>query len=130
MAIKAYYQLVKPGIVYANAMAAAAGFFLASRGHVVLLRLVAVLVGTSLVVAAGCVFNNYIDREIDKKMKRTKKRALVSGLVSGRKALLYGVVLVLVGFAALVSGTNWQTVGVGLLGLIFYVVVYSFGKRR
>lgn len=129
MAIKTYYQLVKPGIVYSNAMAAAAGFFLASHGHVVVLRLLSLLIGTSLVVAAGCVFNNYIDRDIDKKMKRTKKRALVSGVISGTTALSYGAVLGLVGFGVLILGTNWLTVFVGLIGLFFYVVVYSLGKR-
>lgn len=40
------------------------------------------MIGTSLVVASGCVFNNCIDRDIDLKMERTKNRVLVQGLIS------------------------------------------------
>jgi protoheme IX farnesyltransferase len=129
MAFKDYYELSKPGIVYGNVMAAAAGFLLAARGHIVVLRLVSLVVGMALVIASACVCNNYIDRGLDTRMKRTKKRALVSGLISGRSALLYAFVLVVVGFALLISFTNALAVYVGLLGFFFYVVVYGIGKR-
>jgi protoheme IX farnesyltransferase len=128
---KAYYQLTKPGIIYGNAITAIGGFFLASRGHVDLGLFVAMLVGLCLVIASGCVFNNYIDRDIDHRMARTKKRALVMGDISGRSALIYATILGLLGAGILGMFTNILTLSLALLGFFFYVVVYSmFWKRR
>ena len=127
---KAYYQLTKPGIVYGNAIAAIAGFFLAARGHFNPLLFLAMLIGICLVIASGCVFNNYIDRGLDAKMERTKKRALVAKTISNRNALIYGTVLGLIGLITLLLYTNLLTTFLALLGLFFYVVVYGIGKRR
>jgi len=128
--IKEYYELTKPGIVYGNALTVIAGFLLASRGHINLLLFVATLVGISLVIASACVFNNYIDRDIDKKMSRTKKRALASGLISGNAALVYGTILGVLGFGILALYTNALTVWLGLFATAMYVVVYGIAKRR
>jgi protoheme IX farnesyltransferase len=129
---KTYYRLTKPGIIYGNSLNVAAGYFLAAGHlrHFDLWRLLAVLAGSALVIASGCVCNNFIDRGIDDKMARTKKRALVSGTISGRAALGYGTILGLLGFGVLIAYTNWLTVAVGAVGMLFYVVFYSIGKRK
>ncbi len=128
--IRAYYYLTKPGIIYGNMLSTLAGFFLASKGHISLGLLVAVTSGTALGIASGCVFNNYIDRDIDKKMVRTRKRALVSGAVSGRSALIYATVLGLLSFAVLASFTNLLVVAAGCTGVLFYVILYAIAKRK
>jgi len=127
---KQYYYLTKPGIVRGNAIAALAGFFLASKGRIDWLLLLAMLVGICLVVASACVFNNYIDRDIDSKMSRTKKRALVSGKITPLNALIYGSVLGVVGLGLLAFYTNILTAFLALLGFFFYVVVYGYFKRH
>jgi protoheme IX farnesyltransferase len=127
---KTYYHLTKPGIIRGNAVPAIAGFFLASRGNVSYWLLLETLIGISLVIAGACVYNNYLDREIDKKMARTKNRAIALGLVSKRSALTYATVLGILGLAILAIYTNWLTVAIGVLGLFFYVVVYGVAKRR
>jgi heme o synthase len=128
--LKEYYRLAKPGIIYGNAITAIAGFLLASKGYVNFALLLAMLVGISLVVASGCVFNNYIDRDIDAKMERTKHRALVKGTISGMSAIIYGATLFALGVLVLALNTNPLTVGLALGGFFFYVVVYSlWGKR-
>ncbi len=108
--IKTYYRLAKPGIVYGNLITAAAGFFLASKGFINFQLLIAILVGIALIIGSSCVFNNYIDREIDEKMPRTKNRALVKGTVSPRNALIYATVLGILGFLVLAIYTNLTTV--------------------
>jgi heme o synthase len=128
--IKQYYHLTKPGIIYGNLLSATAGFLLASRGSVKPGLLIAALLGTSLVIACGCVLNNYMDRHIDAKMARTKKRALVSGQVSASAAIVYGIILGVLGFCVLGRYTNALTVAVGAVGLFFYLVVYGLAKRR
>jgi len=108
--VKAYYRLTKPGIIYGNAITALAGFLLASRGHIDIILGIATLLGISLVIASACVFNNYLDQGIDIKMARTKKRALVTGVIKGQAALVYAVILGIVGFTALAAYTNALTV--------------------
>lgn len=127
--LKTYYRLTKPGIIYGNLIVTAGGFLLASKGHIDPWLFLAVMSGTALVIASGCVFNNYIDRDIDKKMARTQKRALVTGAVSGRRAISYASALAIAGFAILTTGTNALAVAMGVIGLFFYVIVYGITKR-
>ncbi len=128
--IKTYYRLTKPGIIYGNAITAIGGFFLASRGTFDPVLFLAMLIGISLVMASACVFNNYIDRDIDKLMSRTKNRAIVSGEISERSALIFATVLGLIGFSTLLILTNNVATYVALLGFIVYVILYGIGKRR
>ncbi len=129
--MKTYYYLTKPGIIYGNDLSAVAGFMLgAHRFGFRFSWLLATLVGMSLVIAAACVFNNYIDRDIDRYMTRTKKRALVTKQISVQSALSYGVVLGLTGFAILAVFTNLLTVIVGLVGFADYVALYGLSKRH
>lgn len=128
--IGAYYRLTKPGIIRGNLLSVVAGFLLASQGDIDFVTLAGVLVGTSLIIASGCVINNYLDRKIDAKMDRTKKRALVTGEISVRNAFIYAAVLGLLGFAVLITWVNVLTAAVGLAGLFAYVVLYGIGKRK
>lgn len=127
---KTYYALTKPGIIYGNDITALGGFFLAARGHVHLILFSGMLVGISLVMASGCVFNNYLDRGIDEKMERTKQRALVRGTVSPPASLIFATLLGLLGTFTLLSLTNPLTTWISLGGLLTYVVVYGIAKRH
>jgi protoheme IX farnesyltransferase len=127
--LKTYYRLTKPGIVYGNLMFAAAGFLLAADGHIKIGLLLAALGGQALIIASACVFNNIIDRDVDKRMARTQKRAMVQRSVSIPAALTYGAILCIIGFGLLVLFTNWLTVLVVLVGFIVYVFIYAAAKR-
>lgn len=83
-----------------------------------------------MVIASASVFNNYIDRDIDRKMARTKKRALVRGAITGRNALIYASILGVSGELILEIYTNWLTALITLFGFVMYVVVYGIWKRR
>lgn len=128
--IKNFISITKPGIIFGNLITVAGGFFLASAGSAKLLLLFITLAGISLIIAAGCVFNNIIDRDIDQIMERTKERVMVKGLLSNRVAFAYGLVLAIVGSALLWVYANFLTVAVALIGLFFYVVVYTLGFKR
>jgi len=125
-----YYSLTKPGIIYGNLLTAAGGFLLASTGRINYWLFLATLAGVSLVIASACVCNNYIDREIDKKMARTKQRALVNGLISDRSAIIYASCLGVAGVVVLAVYTNLLTVCIGLVAFFFYVVLYGVAKRH
>lgn len=126
----AYYQLTKPGIIRGNAVHVLAGGLLASVVGVDWRALLGVLVGTSFVIASACVVNNYIDRDIDAKMKRTKGRPSVTGVVSPRSAGVFASVLALIGINVLFISTNPIVVVIGAVAYLMYVVVYGIAKRR
>lgn len=127
---KTYFSLTKPGIIFGNVVTTLAGFFLASKGHVNMLLLAETLTGISFVIASACVFNNYIDRGIDVKMTRTKNRALASNVISARYALIYAIMLGLLGFYLLTIYTNMLTVLLGFLAFFDYIVLYGIAKRK
>jgi len=125
-----YYLLTKPGIIFGNLMTVAAGFLLASKGKIDLSLFFMTLIGLAFIMASACVFNNYIDRNIDQKMERTKNRPLVIGLISGKNAIVFAIFLGILGNAILFSSTNLLTVVVAGIGFFVYVVLYSLWKCR
>ena len=99
--LKDYYRLIKPGIIYANVLTALAGYLYGSKWHITARVLVYMLIGTSLIIAAACIVNNFTDREIDGLMERTKNRALVTGRINWRIALVLATILLTIGICLL-----------------------------
>ncbi len=128
--IKHFLHVAKPGITIANMVAIAGGFLLASRGHVDIPLLLSTIMGVSLVVASGCVLNNYMDRDMDRLMSRTRGRVLAKGLMSPHAAVVYAVVLGIGGLAVLVAAANVLCVAIVSAGFIIYVFVYSLSMKR
>ncbi|MDZ7840018.1 MAG: 4-hydroxybenzoate octaprenyltransferase [Gammaproteobacteria bacterium] len=84
-------------------------------------------VGVFVMRAAGCVINDYADREIDGHVKRTRERPLATGQVTEREALALFVVLGLTAFA-LVLTLNRLTIYLSFIGL-GVAALYPFMKR-
>lgn len=126
-----YYRLVKPGIVYGNLISAIAGFLFAScvTRSFPSMDFIVTVTGLGLIIAAGCVLNNIIDRPIDRLMTRTKSRALATGEMSVSSAVLYAMLLALLGAILLLVLPTPLALYAALLGLFFYVVVYGVAKR-
>jgi protoheme IX farnesyltransferase len=128
--LKNYLLVAKPGIVLGNLISAAGGFLLASKGCLHGGLLPATMLGISLSVAGGCVFNTFIARDLDRKMTRTRNRVLARGLISPSGAVVYAALLALAGLALLFAATNRLCAAIVLAGLGIYVVVYSLGLKR
>lgn len=127
-----YYSLTKPGVLYGNVITGGAGFLLAAGHfkHFSAVLFIATIVGMTLVIAAACVLNNFLDQDIDAKMERTKTRAIVAGKVPGQSAVLFSVILGIVGTIVLALWTNWLVVGIGALGFVTYVWLYGALSKR
>lgn len=123
-----YYLLTKPGIIMGNLFTIVAGFILGSGGHINIWLFLATFIGMGLIMASGCVFNNYIDRDVDQKMNRTKKRALVRGIISERNALIFATLLGILGFGTLFVFTNMISLALAAIGFFVYVILYSCWK--
>ncbi|MHA1221883.1 MAG: heme o synthase [Candidatus Heimdallarchaeaceae archaeon] len=81
-------------------------------------------------VSGSTLLNMYIDRDIDKIMKRTKNRPLPSGLVSSETVIAHGIVFSIAGIAAAGVFLNLITMAVVFIGFFFDVVIYSMWLKR
>ncbi|KMK77082.1 heme o synthase [Alkalihalobacillus pseudalcaliphilus] len=131
---KDYLVLAKQGIVTSNLITTFTGVFLAaiytSTGLAANWQaaLFAIL-GSGLVMAGACTFNNYIDRDIDPIMERTKNRPSVTGRFSGKHILTVGAIQSIIGLIFL-SLTTATAAIIGAIGLFIYVVLYSMWTKR
>ncbi|QJD84176.1 heme o synthase [Cohnella herbarum] len=123
--------LTKPRIIRLNLIAAFGGYWVASKWENILSwSLLWMLVGSALTMASACVFNNYLDRELDMKMERTRDRALPQNRMTPKFVFGYGVVLGVVGLIVLFALVNVLSGWLGLLGMFVYVVIYTMWLKR
>ena len=128
--IKKYLLVTKPGIIFGNLTTTVGGFLLASKGRIEIGLLLWIAIGVSLVVASGCVFNNCIDRNMDRKMSRTRNRVLAQGRMSPKVAVCYAALLAVAGVALIWKATNMLCVAIVLSGFMIYVGAYSLYLKR
>ena len=83
--------------------------------------------GSVLMRSAGCIINDVVDKDIDKKVQRTKNRPLARNLISIKLALLYAAILCAVAFLILIQ-FNPLTIILGLASM-FLAFSYPFMKR-
>jgi 4-hydroxybenzoate polyprenyltransferase len=103
------------------------GLWLAAEGVPRLDILVIFVLGTVLMRSAGCVVNDYADRNFDGHVERTRNRPLAVGAVSAREALLLAAGLSLVAFL-LIQPLNRLTIELSFVAL-FLAASYPFTKR-
>jgi len=101
--------------------------WVASSGKPNTLVLTVICLGVVLMRAAGCVINDYADRDFDPHVERTKQRPIAAGKVTPKEALLFFVVLTLSAFA-LVLLLNTYTILLSFVGA-FLAASYPFMKR-
>lgn len=120
--IKDFATLAKPEITLMVIISSGLACVLGSN-TVQVVVLLNVMLGTGLVAASAGVLNQYFERALDARMRRTSKRPLPAGQVTAREALLLGVLLSMGGTIYLIFFVNVLT---GLLGLAT-LVIYLFG---
>ena len=74
------------------------------------------LAGSILMRSAGCIVNDIVDRNFDKKVERTKNRPIAAGKVSVKLGLFYTCVLCFLAFLVLIN-FNYYTVGMALISM-------------
>ena len=89
--------------------------------------LILFFLGSVLMRSAGCIFNDIVDKDFDKKVKRTKMRPIASGKISVQRSLLYVLILCLFAFIVLIQ-FNTLTILLGLSSM-FLAFSYPFMKR-
>jgi heme o synthase len=123
------WEMTKPGITLMVALTAGLGFLLAEDRSFAFVLLVHTLLGTSLISAGASVLNQVLERDTDALMNRTAARPLPAGRMDPDAALLFGVVLAVLGLADLAWAVNLLTALLGAVALAGYVFVYTPLKR-
>ena len=101
--------------------------FLSAEGWPDIDLLIIFTLGVLVMRSAGCVINDYADRNIDQNIARTKDRPLITGEVSPKAALRLFVFLLIIAFG-LVLLTNALTIQLSLIALAL-ATLYPFTKR-
>ena len=107
------------GLAYAN--------YIEQNSSTLIYYLILFFVGSVLMRSAGCIFNDIIDRDYDKKVERTKNRPIASGQISVKRSLIYVLILCLLAFFVLIQ-FNLTTILFGMGSMIF-AFSYPFMKR-
>ncbi len=89
--------------------------------------LVVFIIGTVILRSAGCIINDYADRNIDSFVERTKDRPLATGKINVRDAITLFIILMLVGFGLVIT-MNRLTQGLAVAGALI-TILYPFSKR-
>ena len=107
-----YVALTKPRVIELLLVTTLPTMILAQGGFPSFGLVLATLVGGAAAAGSANVLNCYLDRDIDKIMNRTKRRPIVTGEVSPRAALIFGLALGVVSLTWLALLVN-PTVGAG-----------------
>lgn len=102
--------------------------WLSAAGRPELAVVVVFVLGTVLMRSAGCVINDYADRDFDKHVERTKERPLTAGRVTSREALVLFAVLCLLSFALVLALGKPLVIALSVPA-VFLAASYPFTKR-
>jgi 4-hydroxybenzoate polyprenyltransferase len=103
------------------------GYFFNGEINIYIKHFLLFFLGSILMRSAGCIFNDIVDKDLDKKVKRTKKRPIASEKISVFQSFVYVVILCLIAFIILLQ-FNWLTIILGMSSM-FLAFGYPFMKR-
>ena len=127
--VAAYVALTKPRVMELLLAVTIPTMFLAQNGIPNPLLVLVVLVGGMMSAGSAGTFNCYIDRDIDRLMRRTEGRPLVTGEVSDREALVFAWVLAIASTGLFLT-INLLSALLSVCAIAFYVIVYSLVLKR
>ena len=107
------------GLTYAN--------YVKQNSNLFFYYFILFFLGSLLMRSAGCIFNDIVDKDFDKKVKRTKNRPIAAGKISVSQSFLYVVILCLIAFFILIQ-FNLLTIILGMSSMLL-AFSYPFMKR-
>lgn len=128
--VSAYVALTKPRIIELLLVTTVPAMILAERGWPSWWLVVATLVGGTFAAGSANTINCFVDRDIDKVMRRTSRRPLARALVRPAEALRFGIALGVVATLVLGFTVNWPSALLADGAILFYVFVYTLGLKR
>jgi protoheme IX farnesyltransferase len=135
--MRAYIALTKPRITWLILMSTGVGYFFGLKaasgeesGPIHWLSLLHTLIGTGLIASGTAALNQWYERDADTLMRRTAGRPLPTGKMTAHRALVFGIVLAVLGFGELALGVNILAALLGAFTLGSYLFIYTPLKQR
>jgi len=128
--IRAYVALTKPRIIVLLLIITVPAMVLAAGALPSLALILVTLVGGTLAAGAANAMNMYLDRDIDRVMRRTRQRPLPGHRIEPEAALRFGFVLAAFAYAFLAITVNVLAAALALSAIAFYVFVYTMWLKR
>ena len=128
-----YWTLTKPEINFLIGLATAAAFVVGNGEPLARfpwVLLVHTLLGTVLVASGAGALNQVIERQFDAQMRRTSRRPIAAGRIEPIHALVFGMLLSLVGCTYLALAVRPAASLLAVLTLVCYLFLYTPLKRR
>lgn len=122
--------LTKPRIIELLLITTVPVMFLAADGVPNLWLVLVTMLGGYMSAGGANALNMYIDRDIDALMHRTEQRPLVTGMVSPRECLVFGIALSAVSTVWFALLVNPLSAALSLAAILYYVFVYTLGLKR
>ena len=126
----AYVALTKPRIIVQLLITTVPTMIVAERGLPGLWLIVATMIGGTFAAGGANAVNMYVDRDIDKIMKRTKGRPIVTGEIAPRNALVFSVGLLVIAGAWLAVYVNPLSAVLALTAAAIYIFIYTLWLKR
>ena len=132
---KHYYALTKPRLSFLSVFSAMAAYGIAPKTAVAASGLggagyaLVIALGIALCAGGAAVLNQWMEYPLDHLMQRTKDRPIPSQKISPKQALVFGLVLSILGLGLLLWVSSVLTFALALLTLITYLLVYTPLKK-
>lgn len=125
-----YFELCKPRVVALMLLTAVVGMYLAAPGWVSLFTMSASLIGIGLCAGSAAAINHLVDKRIDGMMARTKKRPVATERISVSQAMLFALILGVLGLSVLGFFVNTLTAVLTFITIIGYAGIYTGYLKR
>ena len=128
--LAAYVELTKPRITVLLLITCIAGACCAAQGLPPLATLLITALGLAMSSGGASALNHVIDRDIDRRMRRTSTRPVAAGTVSAWAGTLFGIALMVAAFVMLWVSVHPITALLAVSGGLFYVLIYTMLLKR
>lgn len=125
-----FLALTRPRVVVMVLITTVVGFYLASVGPVDYVRLLHTLIGMAAAAGGTLALNQYLERDVDARMKRTRLRPLPDGRLQPTEALCFGVAITGGGLLYLALFANLLSAFVTAISVASYLFLYTPLKRK
>src|SRR5712692_11953044 len=121
-----YLELTKPNVTWLILMSTGVGFYIGATHPLgSLVFLFHVLFGTALVASGTGALNQWMEREVDARMRRTQNRPLPAGRLDPNRAFWFGLTLSIAGTVYLAATVNLLTGFLGAFTCSSYLLFYT-----
>ena len=126
-----YFELMKPRVMVLLLITMVGAMVWAEGGLPPFWLLGAALLGMALTSGGASAINHALEPDLDIRMERTKERPVAAGRVAPRPAIVFGIVLTVLGVVVLTFLTGHPLAAVmALVGNLFYVLIYTMWLKR